>query len=226
VLHAGEIVGLAGINGSGRDEVAAATFGGSPRSGTVRVCGREIPAGHPEVAVAHGVGFVPADRAAHGLVMEMSVRENMTLPRLGDYLSALVLRTKRERSDVEEWGRRLALAAPGTEVAMTALSGGNQQKVVLGKWLRLAPKVLLLDEPTQGVDVAAKAEVHRLIDRAADQGTAVLVASSDEAELVRLCSRVVVLSRGHACAELIGEDITRAAITRASLAVAEEGISA
>ncbi|MCX4091018.1 sugar ABC transporter ATP-binding protein [Nocardia sp. alder85J] len=226
VVHAGEIVGLAGINGSGRDEITMAAFGGAPRTGTVRVDGGEIPADRPDLAAASGIGFVPADRAAHGLVMEMSVRENMTLPRLGDYLSAFVLRTKRERSDVVEWGRRLGLATPGTEVAMTALSGGNQQKVVLGKWLRTNPKVLLLDEPTQGVDVAAKAEVHRLVDKAADQGAAVLVASSDETELVRLCTRVLVLSRGHVSAELLGDDITRAAITRASLGVAEEGISA
>jgi ribose transport system ATP-binding protein len=224
VLHAGEIVGLAGINGSGRDEVAAAVFGGSPRTGTVRVARREVPADRPDLAVAQGVGFVPADRPADGLIMDMSVRENMTLPRLGDYLAALVLRSRRERSDVEDWGRRLGLVTPGTEVSVSALSGGNQQKVVLGKWLRTDPKVLLLDEPTQGVDVAAKAEVHRLIDRAADQGAAVLVASSDETELVRLCSRVVVLSRGRACAELSGANITRAAITRASLGVAEEGI--
>src|SRR5262249_35639075 len=144
----------------------------------------------------------------------------------------LILRGGRERSDVLEWGRRLGLAAPGTEVSVTVLSGGNQQKVVLGKWLRLAPRLLLLDEPTQGVDVAAKAEVHRLIDHAADDGAAGLVASSDETELVRLCSRVVVLHRGRVCAELTGANITRAAITRASLGVAaetrdvEEGVTA
>ncbi|MQY31570.1 sugar ABC transporter ATP-binding protein [Nocardia aurantia] len=226
VVRQGEIVGLAGIDGSGRDEITMVTFGGSPRTGTVRVGGAEIPADRPDLAAAHGIGFVPADRAAHGLVMDMTVRENMTLTRLGDYLSGLALRHRRERSDVVEWGRRLGLAAPGTEVAMTALSGGNQQKVVLGKWLRTNPKVLLLDEPTQGVDVAAKAEVHRLVDRAADGGTAVLVASSDETELVRLCTRVVVLSRGRVSAELVGDDITRAAITRAGLGVAEEGVSA
>jgi ribose transport system ATP-binding protein len=221
-VHAGEIVGLAGVDGSGRDEVSAAIFGGAPRTGVVQVGQREIPPDRPDIAVASGIGFVPADRAAHGLIMEMSVRENMTLPRLRDFLGTLVLRSGRERSDVLEWGSRLGLAAPGTEVSVTALSGGNQQKVVLGKWLRMDPKVLLLDEPTQGVDVAAKAEVHRLIDQAADQGAAVLVASSDETELVRLCSRVVVLNRGRACAELTGADITRATITRASLGVTEE----
>ena len=222
VLRAGEIVGLAGVDGSGRDEVSAAVFGGGQRTGTVRVGDREIPASRPDISIARGIGFVPADRAAHGLILEMSVRENLTLPRLGDYFSRLVLRGGRERSDVAEWGRRLGLVTPGTESGVTALSGGNQQKVVLGKWLRLDPRVLLLDEPTQGVDVAAKAEVHRLIDQAADRGMAVLVASSDETELVRLCSRVVVLSRGRPCAELTGTGITRAAITRASLGVAEE----
>jgi len=226
VVHGGEIVGLAGVDGSGRDEVSAAVFGGGPRTGIVRVGSAELPPNRPDIAVDSGVGFVPADRAAHGLIMEMSVRENMTLPRLQVFFSRFVLRNGRERSDVAEWGRRLGLVAPDTEVSVTALSGGNQQKVVLGKWLRMEPRVLLLDEPTQGVDVAAKAEIHRLIDLAADQGAAVLVSSSDEIELVRLCSRVVVLNRGQPCAVLTGKDITRAAITRASLGVTEEGVSA
>jgi ribose transport system ATP-binding protein len=221
-VRAGEIVGLAGVDGSGRDEISAAVFGGVPRTGVVRVAQRVIPPDRPDIAVENGIGFVPADRAAHGLIMDMSVRENMTLPRLRDFLSTLILRSGRERSDVQEWGRRLGLASPSTEVSVTALSGGNQQKVVLGKWLRTDPKALLLDEPTQGVDVAAKADVHRLIDQAADEGAAVLVASSDETELVRLCSRVVVLNRGRACAELTGAAITRAAITRASLGITEE----
>jgi ribose transport system ATP-binding protein len=166
---------------------------------------------------------VPADRTAAGLVMEMSVRENMTLPSLGAFWRRLRLRTRDERADVTTWSARLGVKAAGPEALMTSLSGGNQQKVVLGKWLKTDPTVLLLDEPTQGVDVAAKADVHRLVDEAASQGTAVLVCSSDEVELVRLCSRVVVLNHGRISAELSGSAITRAAITRASLGVAEPG---
>jgi ribose transport system ATP-binding protein len=223
VVHAGEVVGIAGIDGSGRDEVAAAIFGGRARVGTVRCAGAAVPSERPDCAVESGIAYVPADRARHGLLLEMSVRENLTLPRLAEFWSRLILRQGRERSDVAEWMSRLGVKAASGEVAVSALSGGNQQKVVLGKWLRLAPKVLLLEEPTQGVDIAAKADVHKLVDDAARNGAAVLVCSSDEAELVRLCSRVLVLSHGRVCAELAGDQITRAAITRASLGVDDAG---
>ncbi|MET0999222.1 MAG: sugar ABC transporter ATP-binding protein [Marmoricola sp.] len=224
VVHAGEVVGLAGVDGSGRDEVAAAVFGGRHRTGTVRCSGQDVPVSRPDVAVGRGIGYVPADRSAAGLVMDMSVRENMTLPTLVEFWRRLRLRTREERADVAIWSARLGVKAAGPDAVMTSLSGGNQQKVVLGKWLKTNPTVLLLDEPTQGVDVAAKADVHRLIDEAAAQGTAVLVCSSDEVELVRLCSRVVVLDHGRVSAELTGSAITRAAITRASLGVADPAI--
>jgi ribose transport system ATP-binding protein len=222
-VRAGEVVGVAGVDGSGRDEVAGAIFGGRARTGQVRCAGAEVPPSRPDVAVSRRIGFVPADRAVAGLVMEMSIRENMTLATLDRFWRRLLLRTRDERSDVATWTSRLGVKSSGTEAPMTSLSGGNQQKVVLGKWLKTEPAVLLLDEPTQGVDVAAKAEVHRLIDDAAARGTAVLVCSSDEVELVRLCSRVIVLDHGRSCAELVGNDITRVALTRASLGVADPG---
>ena len=221
VVHAGEVVGLAGVDGSGRDEVAAAVFGGRDRTGRVMCDGEEVPRSSPDIAVRLGIGYVPADRTAAGLVMEMNVRENMTLPTLDAFWRRLRLRTREEREDVVTWSKRLGVKSAGPESLMTSLSGGNQQKVVMGKWLKSEPKVLLLDEPTQGVDVAAKADMHRLVDEAAARGTAVLVCSSDEVELVRLCSRVVVLNQGRARTELTGSSITRAAITRASLGVAD-----
>jgi ribose transport system ATP-binding protein len=219
VVHAGEVVGLAGVDGSGRDEIAGAVFGGRPRTGRVTCDAVEIPHSRPDVAVRNGIGYVPADRVAAGLVMSMSVQENMTLPSLAEFWRRLRLRARDERTDVLAWSRRLGVRSAGPDAPVASLSGGNQQKVVLGKWLKTEPSVLLLDEPTQGVDVAAKADVHRLIDEAAAHGTAVLVCSSDEVELVRLCSRVVVLDHGRASTELTGSAITRAAITRASLGV-------
>lgn len=221
-VHAGEIVGVAGVNGSGRDEVAGAIFGAIRRTGTVTCADTGIPPDRPDLAVEAGIGFVPADRLQAGLVMDMSVRENITLSKLLDFWKGFVLRIGREQSDTETWIRRLGVKTPSTETPVQSLSGGNQQKVVLGKWLKLAPKVLLLDEPTQGIDVAAKAEVHRLIDAAAEEGAAVLVSSSDEVELVRLCSRVVVLNHGEVVADFSGDAINRAALTRAALGATEE----
>jgi ribose transport system ATP-binding protein len=219
VVHAGEVVGVAGVDGSGRDELASAIFGGRPRSGEVVCVGRVLEADRPDSAVALGMAYVPADRALHGLILDMSVRENLTLGRLSDFWSKWLLRKGRELADVDHWIGRLGIKTASHEVPVSSLSGGNQQKVVLGRWLRLAPKVLLLDEPTQGVDVAAKAEVHKLIDEAADAGAAVLVCSSDESELVRLCSRVIVLERGRVRADLRESEISRATITRESLGV-------
>lgn len=219
VVHAGEVVGVAGVDGSGRDELAPAIFGGRPRTGEVRCDGRVLQADRPDSAVALGVAYVPADRAQHGLILEMSVRENLTLGRLSDFWSKWLLRKDREVADVAHWIARLGVKTASQEMPVSALSGGNQQKVVLGRWLRLSPRVLLLEEPTQGVDIAAKAEVHKLVDAAADAGAAVLVCSSDESELVRLCSRVIVLERGRVRADLREQEISRATITRESLGV-------
>jgi ribose transport system ATP-binding protein len=216
-LHAGEIVGVAGVDGSGRDEVAAAIFGGRPRRGDVRCGDIELPACRPDVAIAASIGYVPGDRAAAGLILDMNIRENFTLPSLRDFWRHLVLNNRRERADVSAWNRRLGVRTETAEKPVSVLSGGNQQKVVIGKWLRLEPKVLLLDEPTQGVDVAAKADIHRLLDDYAGRGAAVLVSSSDETELVRLCSRVLVLDHGRVTAEFAGGQVNRAAIARASL---------
>ena len=219
VVHAGEVVGIAGIDGSGRDELAPAVFGGRHRTGEVRCDGRVLEADRPDAAVGLGIAYVPADRAHHGLILDMSVRENLTLGRLTDFWSKWLLRKGREVADVAYWMGRLEVKAASSEMPVSALSGGNQQKVVLGRWLRLSPRVLLLDEPTQGVDIAAKAQVHKLVDEAADAGAAVLVCSSDESELVRLCSRVIVLDRGRLRVDLREEEISRATITRESLGV-------
>jgi ribose transport system ATP-binding protein len=218
VVHAGEVVGVAGINGSGREEVCGLVFGGRPRRGTVTVSGAALAPMSPDESVALGVGFVPADRHRDGLVLSFSVRENLTLSCLGEFRRRFRLQHRDERRHADLSITELGVKTPTTEATVESLSGGNQQKVVLGRWLGLRTRALLLDEPTQGVDVAAKADVHQLVDKAAGAGTAVLVASSDEAELERLCDRVVVIHRGRAAAELCRPHINARRIAQTSLA--------
>jgi ribose transport system ATP-binding protein len=222
-VHAGEIVGIAGLTGSGRDEVCGLVFGARPRAaGSVRVDGVELPASRPDVMVRHSVGLVPANRHADGLITAFSVKENLTISRLADFRRMLTLRRGLELTAAAEWIRRLGIKTHGPSIGVDTLSGGNQQKVVLGKWLRLKPAVLLLDEPTQGVDVVAKAEIHTIIERVAADGAAVLVASSDEEELERLCSRVLVLADGHVAAEIRGKDVSVQRIVALTLGIDEQ----
>jgi len=216
-VHRGEIVGVAGITGSGRDEVAPLVFGGRERTGRVTVSGKVLPPERPDLAVSLGVGLVPADRHGEGVILDMSILENLTISDLRPYWQRFVYRHRGERSDAQGWVERLRVKPRRLDPQVATLSGGNQQKVVIGKWLRIEPAVLLLDEPTQGVDVGSKAEIHALIDEAAEKGTAVVVCSSDEAELERLCHRVVVLADGRVRAELGGDEIVASRITQISL---------
>jgi ribose transport system ATP-binding protein len=213
----GEVVGIAGITGSGRDELCNLLFGGAKRDGELRIATRLVEPMSPDVSVARGIALVPAERHTEGLVLTMSVRENLTLPDLSAFWSHFRLHQGTERKEARRWIKDLGVKTRSSEALVETLSGGNQQKVVLGKWLRLKPKVLLMDEPTQGVDVAAKAEIHGLIDQIAAEGTAVIVCSSDEAELERLSSRVLVLRRGSIAVELHQPDATAARIAQESL---------
>ena len=216
-VHAGEIVGVAGITGSGRDEVAAALFGGRDRVGEAKINGAVLPKNRPDKAMAMGMGLVPAERHANAAFMTSTLRENITVVRPGIHWRGLVLRKGAERTDVNRWLERLDVRPRKSEFTMSDLSGGNQQKVVLARWLRLEPKVLVLDEPTQGVDVGAKSDIHKLVDEAAAQGTAVLVASTDHEELVRLCHRVLILRRGRIADEVSGGRMDHDLITAATI---------
>jgi ribose transport system ATP-binding protein len=209
-VRAGEVVGVSGILGSGREHLAPLLFGALPRtSGDVAAGGSELPAADPGAAIRAGVAYVPSDRHADGAVMTMRVRENLTLPdlrrlrRRGGQIDFAA-----ERREVGEWLQRIELRPADPERPLELFSGGNQQKVVLAKWLRNEPRVLLLDEPTQGVDVGAKAAIYDLLRDAAEQGAAVLIASSDTAELAAVCDRVVVMRDGVACAEVDGPELT------------------
>ena len=209
-MREGEVLGVSGILGSGREHVAALLFGALARdAGAVVVADVALSPSDPRAAIAAGVAYVPADRHADGAVMSMRVRENVTLPNLRGLRRRLGwLDTPAERLDVDGWVDRVALQPADPERPLELFSGGNQQKVVLAKWLRNEPRLLLLDEPTQGVDVGAKAAIYELVHGAAARGAAVLMASSDTCELASVCDRVLVMSDGIAAAELSGPDLT------------------
>jgi len=225
-VHEGEIVGVAGITGSGREELCELIIGGQPRRGVVAVHGKQVEPMRPDLAVGAGIGLIPANRHEQGLVPGMNVRENLSLTDVRRFWRRLHLQYGEERSDASSWIERLAIRPSNTEAPIDSLSGGNQQKVVVGRWLRLNPPVLLLDEPTQGVDVGAKAEIHRLIKRAAQNGTAILVCSSDEIELTLLCDRVLILRNGRVAGELVRPNISSRAIARESMRVDADESSA
>ena len=222
-LRGGEVVGLSGILGSGRENVAGLLFGALPRSGgEVELAGTTLPASDPHTAICAGLAYVPADRHADGAVMTMRVRENMTLPDLRRLRKRLAwLDAGAERREVADWVQRVALRPADPERPMELFSGGNQQKVVLAKWLRNNPQVLLLDEPTQGVDVGAKQAIYELIHDAADRGAAVLMASSDTSELASVCDRVLVMRDGAVSAEVKGGELTEERLVLESLALSQ-----
>jgi len=201
-VRAGEIVGLAGLVGSGRTEVARAIFGADPiDEGTISLDGRELRMGGPRQSVRHGITMLPESRKDQGLVMMRSVRENVTLPTLGDFAVAGVVSRRRERARTGELARELAIRAASVDAPVSTLSGGNQQKVLFAKWLVRTPRVLIADEPTRGVDVGAKRQIHELILALAEQGMAVLLISSELEEVLGLAHRVLVLRRGRIVAE-------------------------
>jgi ribose transport system ATP-binding protein len=219
-VAAGEVVGVGGLTGSGREELLPLLFGARRRSrGVIEVEGEELTAGSPAAAIRAGVALVPGDRHGAGSVVSLTVRENLVLtdPRRhsGRFWQ---LRRGAERAEARLWTASLDIRPPDPEIPFLSLSGGNQQKVVLAKWLRMEPRVLLLDEPTQGVDVGAKATIHDLARQAAAGGAGVVIASSDDAELCDCCDRVLVVRDGRIAGTLEGEDINSHALARLQLA--------
>lgn len=193
----GEILGFAGLVGAGRSEIMKAIVGlDESGSAEINLDGQTIPVHRPADAIRHGVYLVPEDRRAEGLVVDLSVRENLTLPSLLQYATGWLIQRSRERAAAEAQIKLLRIRTPDAETPVRHLSGGNQQKVVLGKWLLWSPRVLILDEPTRGIDVGAKAEIYRLMRQLAEQGTVVLMVSSDMEELLNLSDRIVVMHEG------------------------------
>jgi rhamnose transport system ATP-binding protein len=208
-VHQGEIVGLAGLVGAGRSEVARAAFGIDRRdAGQVTVKGRDLPAASPTAAMAAGMGLVPEDRREQGLVMDLSIARNASLASLGRLRRGVLIRSADEQKLAADWATRLRLKFARFSDPVSTLSGGNQQKVVLAKWLARRPSVLIVDEPTRGIDVGTKAEVHRLLSDLAGQGVAVLMISSDLPEILGMADRVLVMHEGRLTAELSREEAT------------------
>lgn len=206
-VRAGEIVGLAGLVGAGRTELLESLVGLRPRTGRVRLDGREISPRNPAGAMKAGLVYVSEDRKTTGLHLALPIDDNITLPHL-PRLSGGWIRPEKLQAVAEGWRKKLGIKTDDVGRAAGTLSGGNQQKVALAKWMEADPHILLLDEPTRGVDVGAKAEIYARIAEWAATGRAVLVASSDLLELVGLCHRVVVMRQGRNVAELAGEDMT------------------
>jgi ABC-type sugar transport system ATPase subunit len=216
-LHRGEILGIAGLLGSGREELATLLVGAPPpSSGTISVGGGALGTVSPRAAMHAGIAMLPGDRL-RSLIADFDVRENLTLPRVRTMWRYWRLDRRTERAEASRWVQRMGIRPPSTHRRVAQLSGGNQQKVALAKWLGVQPQVLLLDEPTRGVDVGAKAEIYRVIRGAADAGTGIVVCSSEAKELAALCDRVLVLAGGRIAAELAGASVEEATIVAETL---------
>jgi ABC-type sugar transport system ATPase subunit len=221
-VRAGEIVGIAGIVGAGRSETVQAVFGLDPSAtGKITVDGKPLPLGSVDAALAAGVGLVPEDRKRQGLVLGLNCRENTALAALPALSRLGWVHRANERSLASKYTQRLRVKAPSLESITAGLSGGNQQKIALAKWLARSCDVLLIDEPTRGVDVGAKAEIYQLLDELACEGKALLVVSSELPELIGLCRRILVMREGH----LVGE-VPRAGFSEAALMRLMAGVAA
>jgi rhamnose transport system ATP-binding protein len=216
-VRSGEIVALAGLVGAGRSEVARAIFGiDRYDAGRVVLNGTPLRAGSPAAAMAAGVGFVPEDRRQQGLVMELSISDNIALASLGRLQRFGLLRRVVERRFAQDWASRLRIKFGRTTDPVGTLSGGNQQKVVLAKWLSRRPRLLIVDEPTRGIDVATKAEVHRLLLELAREGVAILMISSELPEVLRVADRILVMREGRLVAEHGQAEATESSIVAAA----------
>jgi ribose transport system ATP-binding protein len=208
-VRPGEVVGLAGLLGAGRSETAKAIFGAQPLdSGEVEVAGKDVKTGSPPSAIKAGIAFLPEDRRSEGIIPGLSVRENIVAAAMPRLSRAGLVSEKTQNELVERFIERLGIKASSPDQPVGELSGGNQQKVMLARWLCLNPKVLILDEPTRGIDVGAKAEVQRLIDELADDGLGVVMISSELEEVVEGSDRVVVLKDGAVVGTLSGDEIS------------------
>lgn len=218
VVRPGEIVGIAGITGSGRELIAPYITGQLPSDeGSIIVNGTSIPNYDPRAAMDAGMAFVPADRAKQGVMPLASVSDNLTIADVWRNWRGGRLRHREEKVECVDWIERLSIKTAGTDIPIAALSGGNQQKVLFGRSLRLTPTVLVLDEPTSGIDVGAKDQILGLIDAAAQDGTAVLAVSTDTDELVQVAHRILVMVEGTIIDELTGDDMTTENVERSLL---------
>ena len=218
-LHRGEILGLAGLVGARRTEVARAIFGVEPAdSGTIQVEQQTVAIPDPKAAMALGIAYLPEDRQQHGLVLPMNLTHNITLPQLDRFANKGWLDQAAEQRTALDFVQRLEVKAAGLWQKAQELSGGNQQKIVLGKWLATAPKILILDEPTHGIDVGTKATIHQLMSRLAGEGLAILMISSEMPEILGMSDRVIVMCEGRQTGEFSRTEATQEKIMTAAVA--------
>jgi ribose transport system ATP-binding protein len=208
-VHRGEIVGVTGLVGMGHDELPYLLFGARrARAGELRVGGAVVARPSPAAMRRAGVALLPADRKRASGNQTASVLENVTLPVLGSFFAGGILHRRRERAHVLELLARFEVRPPLPDAPLSALSGGNQQKALLAKWLQRRPRVLLLHDPTQGVDIGSRARIFSIIREVAGEGVAVVIVSSEHEDLAHLCNRVLVMRRGRVGVELAGADVS------------------
>ena len=218
-VYRGEVLGFAGLVGSRRTDVGLALFGIEPAdAGQIIFEGQEVRIRSPQQALQMGIAYITEDRLRYGLSMPLSIAANITLPTLANYLGALgLIRSAAEYADAEEFRRRLSIRAPSVQVEVAKLSGGNQQKVVLSKWLNTKPKLLILDEPTRGIDVRTKAEVHHMISELAAQGLGIILISSDLPEIMAMSDRILVMREGRQMGLFTREEATQEKVMAAAM---------
>lgn len=221
-LREGELLGIGGLKGQGQRDLLLALFGDLAYTGTINLAGNLVRFKSPRHAMDSGVALVPGERAKEGLLFIRSILENLMLPSWNDY--GTPLRMQKARQAAENVGESLSLKMGGLDEPVTGLSGGNAQKVVIGKWLLRNPRLLLLDDPTKGVDVGTKAEFYRLLAKLCADGLSVLFYSSDDEELLGLCDRVLVMHDGIIRSELAGETLTKSNLIAASLGASHESL--
>lgn len=215
-VRAGEVVGFYGLVGAGRTEIAETLFGlRRPTAGTIRLDGQEIDIDSPVTAIANGLSLVPESRKEQGLVLGMNCRDNITLPQIDDLTAGPFISNGGEIAIYDQYRDRLDIRSPSWRQLVGNLSGGNQQKIVIGKWLALKPRLLIVDEPTRGIDVGAKGEIHSLIRELAKSGYAVIVISSEMPEILRLSDRIVAMYHGRVMREFTAVDVTEDTLVQA-----------
>lgn len=210
-VHEGEVVGITGLVGAGRSEMAQAVFGiNPPDSGEIYVNGRKVDIKSPSEALEHGIAYIPESRQTQGLILQKTIESNITLPMLKKFRGRSgIIDRKKQRESVDKWVEMLDVRPNNPDMLAMQLSGGNQQKVVLAKWISTEAKILIIDEPTNGVDIGAKAEIHQIIRKLAAEGTAIIVISSELPEILSVSDRVLVMRKGHIAGEFENKDLTQ-----------------
>ena len=209
-LYKGEILGFSGLMGAGRTETARAIFGADPKeSGDIYIDGAKVDINSPRDAVKHGIGYLSEDRKRYGIVVQRDVAENSTMAYLDNFMKGLFINKKKENNETAKYVESLAIKTPGVDQLVVDLSGGNQQKVVLTKWLVRNCDILIFDEPTRGIDVGAKSDIYKLMNELVKEGKSIIMISSELPEVLRMSDRIVVMCEGRKSGELKIEEASQ-----------------